>query len=98
MPALRSRTIRCRMAPRSRATASAGLIGEGGFGVVYRAWDDAPGRHVAIKEYMPESLAVRGRPRSGVGALGSHRNTFEAGLKSFLSEARLLARFGHPRW
>lgn len=74
-----------------------GLIGEGGFGIVYLAYDAALERQVAIKEYMPASLAAR----SGVGHEVSvkserHRETFEAGLKSFVNEARLLARFDHP--
>ena len=74
-----------------------GLIGEGGFGIVYLAYDAALERQVAIKEYMPASLASR----SGVGNEVSvkserHRETFEAGLKSFVNEARLLARFDHP--
>ncbi|MDM0014953.1 serine/threonine-protein kinase [Variovorax sp. J22P168] len=72
-------------------------IGEGGFGIVYLAWDPALERQVAIKEYMPASLAVRGSVSLDVSMLSDeHRETFAAGLKSFVNEARLLARFDHP--
>ena len=71
-------------------------IGEGGFSIVYLAWDHSLDRRVALKEYMPGALASRVgatqiRPRSE-----RHRETFEAGLKSFVNEAKLLARFDHP--
>ena len=71
-------------------------IGEGGFGIVYLAWDHSLERKVALKEYMPSSIASRIgaseiKPRSA-----RHQETFEAGLKSFINEAKLLAQFDHP--
>ena len=72
------------------------VIGEGGFGIVYLAQDHSLGRRVALKEYMPSSLAQRtGRTQVSVKS-ERHRETFEAGLKSFVNEARLLAQFDHP--
>ena len=71
-------------------------IGEGGFSIVYLAWDHSLDRHVALKEYMPSSIAARSGPIE-VGARSErHRETFDAGLKSFINEAKLLARFDHP--
>ena len=72
-------------------------IGEGGFGIVYLAWDPALERHVAIKEYMPYALASREGETLDVGLrTEKDRPVFDAGLKSFVNEARLLARFDHP--
>ena len=38
-----------------------GLIGQGGFGVVYLARDTHSNRTVAIKEFLPTAIAARGR-------------------------------------
>jgi serine/threonine protein kinase len=71
------------------------VIGKGGFGIVYLAFDHSLQRRVAIKEYMPHTLAKRDKTTVGVR---SHRDqeSFEAGLNSFINEAQLLAKFDHP--
>lgn len=73
-----------------------GLIGEGGFGVVYQAYDHLLLRRVALKEYLPASLAARGQDQSVVLRSQRHADSFAKGLESFINEARLLARFDHP--
>jgi serine/threonine protein kinase len=73
-----------------------GLIGIGGFGIVYAAYDQSLHRAVAIKEYMPGTLAARNRDYTVVVRSQRHAETFEVGRRSFVNEARLLAQFDHP--
>src|SRR5215470_5780823 len=68
------------------------LLGQGAFGITYRARGLTLERDVAIKEYLPTSLAVRRgrttvRPRSA-----AHAEQFAWGRERFLEEARTLAR------
>lgn len=73
-----------------------GLVGEGGFGIVYLAYDHSLHRQVAVKEYIPASLANRGADNAVVVISDQHAEPFRAGLNSFINEARLLAQFDHP--
>ncbi|MDQ0082520.1 serine/threonine protein kinase [Variovorax boronicumulans] len=72
------------------------VIGQGGFGVVYEAWDHTLERVVAIKEYLPTSLSTRQNDGTVVPLSERHRETFDLGMRSFINEARLLAQFDHP--
>ncbi len=72
------------------------ILGIGGFGIVYQAFDHALEREVAIKEYMPASLAGRTETMRVSLRSGSDEESFRLGRESFVKEAKLLARFDHP--
>ena len=72
------------------------VAGEGGFSIVYRAWDHSLKRHVAVKEYFPSGMVGRSAGTQVVVRSERHTEAFEAGLRSFVEEARLLAQFDHP--
>jgi serine/threonine protein kinase len=73
-----------------------GLVGVGGFGIVYLAYDHSLHRTVALKEYMPSALAARTQGITVSVKSARHEETFNAGMRSFVNEARLLAQFDHP--
>ena len=74
------------------------VLGHGGFGITYLAWDENLELRLAIKEYLPLYLATRTDDRATVSVRpGEAREQFDHGLAGFLDEARALARFDqHP--
>jgi serine/threonine protein kinase len=69
------------------------VLGQGGFGITYKAWDSALKRAVAIKEYLPSDVAVRIDGSTVRARSRNDEEGFQWGLERFLDEARALARF-----
>jgi serine/threonine protein kinase len=72
------------------------MIGHGGFGITYRAFDTQLAKVVAIKEYLPLECAIRHSDGSVVPRGARLIEDFTWGRERFLDEARALARFRHP--
>ena len=70
------------------------VLGAGGFGVTYLCEHGGLDVTVAVKEYLPNDIAVRSgdavAPKSA-----ADREGYQWGLSRFLDEARTLARFEH---
>src|ERR1700712_3217201 len=72
------------------------VLAVGGFGIVYLARDHSLDRVVAVKEFMPTHLARRtGGEHVELMSTGD-AETYRLGLRSFVDEAKLLARLSHP--
>jgi hypothetical protein len=72
------------------------ILGQGGFGITYKAFDQVLEREVAIKEYLPRQFAWRQSSLTVVPRSDDDSSTFTWGLTRFVDEARALARFKHP--
>jgi len=72
------------------------MIGHGGFGITYRAFDGQLAKVVAVKEYLPVEFAVRRADGQVVPRGARYADDFAWGRERFLEEARALARFRHP--
>lgn len=72
------------------------VLGKGGFGITYVAYDWSLERHVAIKELLPDSIAIR-IDGSTVVAMGpSQEESWAWARERFVEEARTLAVLRHP--
>ncbi len=70
-------------------------VSEGGFSLVYLA-RDPQNQQVAIKEYLPSSLASRSEGQLAPQVLPDKLSLYRLGLKSFFEEGRSLAQISHP--
>ncbi|TWT14792.1 protein kinase [Reyranella sp. CPCC 100927] len=68
------------------------VLGQGGFGITYRARDTQLDREVAIKEYLPTSCAKRLGGLTVLPRTAKAADDFHWGRERFLDEARTLAR------
>ncbi len=70
------------------------VIGSGGFGITYEAWDEKMSVRVAIKEYLPKSIAIRSANKKEVSILTYSDNMeYRRGLERFIEEAKTLVQF-----
>jgi len=74
------------------------VLGQGGFGITYLAWDMTLDLKIAIKEFFPLGLVARSAGSLTIDVYeGNQKEQFIYGLDRFLSEAKILARFSeHP--
>ena len=68
------------------------VLGQGGFGITYRALDHKTNKKVAIKEFFPDSMATRTQT-TVVPFTGERGESYEYGKECFLEEAKTLAEF-----
>ena len=68
------------------------VLGQGGFGITYRATDYKTKKKVAIKEFFPQELAYRENTKV-VSYTGERAENYQYGKEAFLQEAKTLAEF-----
>ena len=74
-----------------------GVLGRGGFGVTYLAFDVMEQKRVAIKEYFPSMLAARAHGRHVIPNSEKSAEQFNLGAEKFFDEAELVRQFnGNP--
>jgi len=70
------------------------VLGYGGFGVTYLAWNPVLEQKVAIKEYLPSEFSTRIPGQTQVTVFrGEKAEQFNDGIEKFVEEANKLAQF-----
>ena len=68
------------------------VLGQGGFGITYLAYDEKLERKVAIKEYFPDGIAVRTGSKVTIPPTRDN----EENIESFKNEAKSIAKLKNP--
>ena len=72
------------------------VLGVGGFGVTYKAWDGTLSSVVAVKEFYPGDLVSRIPGQRNVVVFSGNRvDSYKSQLKRFLDEAQNMAKFNN---
>ncbi len=72
-------------------------LGQGGFGITYRAYNRQSGEQVVVKEHMPVGLAVREPGTTFISAPTPQQEAhFQATLQEFVEEVTVLMGLEHP--
>lgn len=73
------------------------VLGQGGFGVTYLAWDTVLQTKVAIKEYIPSEFSTRSPGQTRITVFSGGNKQFNDGKEKFIEESKRLAVFrGEP--
>lgn len=69
------------------------VLGEGGFGITYKAYDTKRNRICAVKEYAPNGQCRRAADKRSLEIASSNFNKpYAAGLKRFMEESQILMK------
>lgn len=69
------------------------VIGSGGFGITYLAYDAIDEKKIAVKEYYPKGVALRSPDGYTIEPITSlHKPDFQKGMNSFVNESEILSR------
>ena len=74
------------------------VLGKGGFGITYLAYDSMEDQKAAVKEYLPDTLTHRNAGETTVSTVaGNKEDAFQKGAEKFYEEAQMVSRFnGNP--